>query len=318
MKKAAGSLGDPGRVLICFDFEAPYGTPYKDEPYDLAKNTRAILDELAKHDARAVFFVVGRMAEDHPDIVQAIADAGHEIGLHGYEHDNLGRYDAEGVQLLGKNLARVSSIIEDMSGSRPVAFRAPYLLWPNFYKSDIYKMLRDGGYRWVSNREVRYPYELLRPRPGKLPFPYAWRTSDGTPRLDGNRLLLAALNTKLLRRDTFYGSSTARLRWLIGKREPFTRDGMTEVPVMAPLDCDLIGLPHHDEDTPKVVLDYGRAVVRAAAAAPGQLTTITFHDWIVSRGNRLVMLGDALTAAREAGSVISTIADNPDWLPEVV
>ena len=30
------------------------------------------------------------------------------------------------------------------------------------------------------------------------------------------------------------------------------------------------------------------------------------------------MLGDALTAAREAGSVISTIADNPDWLPEVV
>ena len=200
MKKAASPSGDPGRVLICFDFEAPYGTPYKDEPYDLAKNTRAILDELAKHDARAVFFVVGRMAEDHPDIVQAIADAGHEIGLHGYEHDNLGRYDAEGVQLLGKNLARVSSIIEDMSGSRPVAFRAPYLLWPNFYKSDIYTMLRDGGYRWVSNREVRYPYELLRPRPGKLPFPYAWRTSDGSPRLDGNRLLLAALNTKLLRR----------------------------------------------------------------------------------------------------------------------
>ena len=73
MKKAASSVGDPGRVLICFDFEAPYGTPYKDEPYDLAKNTTAILDELAKHDARAVFFVVGRMAEDHPDIVQAIA-----------------------------------------------------------------------------------------------------------------------------------------------------------------------------------------------------------------------------------------------------
>lgn len=199
MTKAASPSGDPGRVLICFDFEAPYGTPYKNEPYDLAKNTRAILDELVKHDARAVFFVVGRMAEDHPDTVQAIADAGHEIGLHGYEHDNLDRYDPEGVQLLGKNLARVSTIIEGMSGARPVAFRAPYLLWPNFYKSDIYKMLRDGGYRWVSNREVRYPYELLRPRPGKLPFPYAWRKSDGSPRFDGNRLLLAALNTRMLR-----------------------------------------------------------------------------------------------------------------------
>ena len=44
---------------------------------------------------------------------------------------------------------------------------------------------------------------------------------------------------------------------------------------------------------------------------------VTFHDWIVSGGNRLVLLRDTLTAAREGGAVISTIAQNPEWLPEI-
>ena len=43
---------------------------------------------------------------------------------------------------------------------------------------------------------------------------------------------------------------------------------------------------------------------------------ITFHDWIVSGGNRLSLLADALTAAREHGAEIATIAESPDWLAE--
>jgi peptidoglycan/xylan/chitin deacetylase (PgdA/CDA1 family) len=313
-----GSAEGRGRLLICFDFEASYGMPHKGDPYDLPGNATAILEELAKHQARAVFFVVGRMIDEHPDVVQAIADAGHEIGLHGYDHDNLARYDAEALALLDKNLARVTSVIEDMTGRRPNAFRAPYLLAPNFYRAEVYSILREQGFRWVSNREVRYPVELLRPRPGKLPMPYAWRSLDGSPRLARNRVLLAMLNAGLITKEDFFGSRAARLRWLLGKRDPFTRDGMTEVPVHSPLDCDLVGLPHHDEDTPKVVLDYSRAVVREAAATPpGQLSTLTFHDWIVTGGTRLVLLADALSAAREAGSVISTISESPDWLPAV-
>jgi len=315
--KTSGSVGERGRLLVCFDFEGSYGMPHKGEPYDLSGSASAILDELAEHEAHAVFFVVGRMIEEHPDVVQAIAAGGHEIGLHGYEHHNLARYDAEALALLDKNLARVTSLVEDMTGTRPQGFRAPYLLSPHFYRAEVYAMLRAQGFRWVSNREVRYPVELLRPRPGKLPMPYAWRASDGSPRLARNRLLLGPLNARLIAKETFLGSPGARLRWLLGRRDPFTRDGMTEVPVHAPLDCDLVGLPKPSEDTPKVTLDYSRAVVRAAAIRPGELTTVTFHDWIVSGGNRLVLLADALTAAREVGTVVSTIAENPDWLPEV-
>jgi peptidoglycan/xylan/chitin deacetylase (PgdA/CDA1 family) len=305
---------DAGRLLVCFDFEGAYGMPHKGEPYDLARGTNAILEVLAEQHARAVFFVVGRLIEEHPDIVHALAAAGHEIGLHGYEHDNLARYDAEALTLLDKNLSRVGTLLEDMTGARPRAFRAPYLLWPNYYRSEIYAMLRAQGFRWVSNRYVRYPVELLRPRPGR-PMSYAWQASDGSPRLAGNRALTGLLNTRLVRNETFGDSPSARLRWLLGGRAPFTRDGMTEVPVHVPLDCDLVGLPKPSEDSPKAALDYGRAVVRAAAPAPGGLTTITFHDWLVSSGNRLVLLRDVLESARAGGATISTIAQNPDWLP---
>jgi len=312
MAATMNNATDRGRLLVCFDFEGSYGMPHE-VPFDIHRSARLILDELARHSAQAVFFVVGRMVEDHPEVVRDIADAGHHIGLHGYEHDDLSSYDAKALTLLDKNLARVNSLLEDITGSRPQCFRAPYLLAPHFYRAEVYAMLRAQGFRWVSNREVRYPAELL--RPGLFPVRGAWRRTDGSARLTGNRLLLGPLNAGLIAKETFGGSRTARLRWLLGQRSPFTRDGMTEIPVYAPLDCDLLGLPRPADDTPPEALSYTRAVVRAAAVTPGRLSMITFHDWIVSGGNRLSLLGDALAAARENGVDIATIAQRPEWLP---
>ena len=307
------SVDGHGRLLLCFDFEGTYGMPY-DLPFDLNKSTDRILAELAKHDAHAVFFVVGRMVEEHPDVVRAIATAGHEIGLHGYEHHHLSRYDAEALALLDKDLSRAGSLLAEITGSRPKCFRAPHLLGPHFYRPEIYAMLKAQGYGWVSNREVRYAVELL--RPGLIPLRHAWRGFDGTARLVNDRLLLAPLNAGLLVKETFGGSLSGRLRWLLGKRSPFIRDGLVEVPLYAPLDLDLLGMPAPESDTTDHVLAYSRAVLTAIAARQ-QLTSITFHDWIVSGGNRLHLLGEILTAARDSGVTVSTIADNPDWLPAV-
>jgi peptidoglycan/xylan/chitin deacetylase (PgdA/CDA1 family) len=305
------SVGGCGRLLVCFDFEGSHGMPHE-VPYDLHKGTELILAELAQHNAHAVFFVVGRMVEDNPDLIRTIAAAGHEIGLHGYEHQHLSRYDAEALALFGSNLARAGSQLADMTGSRPIGFRAPYLLFPHFYRREVYALLKAQGYRWVSNREIRYPVELL--RPGLIPMRNAWRGRDGAARLTNNRLLLAPLNAQLLLKETFGGSLAGRLRWLLGKRAPFIRDGLVEVPMYAPIDCDLLGLPTPDSDTPDDVLAYSRAVLTEAAARQGELTSVTFHDWIVSGGNRLALLGDILAAAHGSGMSVSTIADNPNWL----
>ena len=48
--------------------------------------TPAILDVLARHGARATFFMVGRRAAAHPDVVAAVRRAGHSIGIHGWSH----------------------------------------------------------------------------------------------------------------------------------------------------------------------------------------------------------------------------------------
>ena len=305
--------GSSRRMLICFDFEGSYGMPHK-VPYDLHASARSILDVLARYQARAVFFVVGRMVEEHPDVVQELADAGHEIGLHGYDHDDLASYDKYRLDRLGDDLARAGTLVEQIAGARPRCFRAPYLLTPEFYRPEVSALLRANGYHWVSNQEVRYPAELL--RPDRFPLRAAFRPGPGMlPGLVRSRLALVLLNAGLVAREDFLGSPAGRLSWLLGGRAPFERAGLLEVPVYAPLDCDLLGLPKPTEETPPETLQYARAVLCAAAAAPGRLSMITFHDWIVSGGNRLALLGDALAAARESGAYISTIAERPDWLP---
>ena len=47
-----------------------------------------VLDELAKYNAKATFFLVGENAEKYPDLVKRILGEGHKIGNHTYNHLN--------------------------------------------------------------------------------------------------------------------------------------------------------------------------------------------------------------------------------------
>lgn len=47
-----------------------------------------VLDVLDKHQAKATFFVLGREAQQYPELMDRILRAGHQIGIHGYEHLN--------------------------------------------------------------------------------------------------------------------------------------------------------------------------------------------------------------------------------------
>ncbi len=51
-------------------------------------NTPKILEVLAKHDIKAVFFTIGRKVEEQPEIAKQIIQEGHLIGNHSYEHNN--------------------------------------------------------------------------------------------------------------------------------------------------------------------------------------------------------------------------------------
>ena len=56
---------------------------YEDRIVPVGRRLLALLAEARVH---ATFFVLGFVAERHPEIVKEIAAAGHEIGTHGHSH----------------------------------------------------------------------------------------------------------------------------------------------------------------------------------------------------------------------------------------
>lgn len=48
--------------------------------------TPRILDILAKYNAKATFFPIGKNARHYPDLMKRIVEEGHELGEHGYDH----------------------------------------------------------------------------------------------------------------------------------------------------------------------------------------------------------------------------------------
>lgn len=87
------------------------------------KWTPRVLETLAKHGATATFFVVARKAEEHPNVLRAILDAGHAVGLHSYAHDCFFALRRE--HRVREDLERGIRTLEKLTGTRPILFRPP-------------------------------------------------------------------------------------------------------------------------------------------------------------------------------------------------
>jgi len=105
------AVGNRPEIALTFD----------DGPSPLS--TPKVLAELARHNARATFFVLGAKAEEHPDVLRAIHQAGHEIGLHGYQHDRL--LSLRHPKRIVADLERGLSFIQTTTGRTPRLFRPP-------------------------------------------------------------------------------------------------------------------------------------------------------------------------------------------------
>jgi peptidoglycan/xylan/chitin deacetylase (PgdA/CDA1 family) len=71
----------PADVLWYVDTDAPvFALTFDDGPSP--QSTPGLLEVLARHRARATFFLMGERVQAHPELVAAITAAGHEIGNH--------------------------------------------------------------------------------------------------------------------------------------------------------------------------------------------------------------------------------------------
>jgi len=99
------------RVALTFD----------DGPHPVT--TRAVLDLLREHGARATFFVLGHKVETYPEIVREIHEAGHTLGIHGFQHDRLFSFRSPGYAW--RQVERTRQAIARACGVSPNLFRPP-------------------------------------------------------------------------------------------------------------------------------------------------------------------------------------------------
>jgi len=86
-------------------------------------HTQAMLELLAQQGVTATFFLKGRNVDAFPETVEAVAQAGHEIGNHSYFHRPMLSLSKSAMR---EELVRTGDSIEKVLGQRPVLFRPPY------------------------------------------------------------------------------------------------------------------------------------------------------------------------------------------------
>lgn len=109
-------VGSRDRVAITFD-DGP-------DP----RSTPAFIAALSELDVQATFFLLGRRLAQAPWMGHALVEAGHEVGVHGWDHRPL---VLRGPGATRKDLARAHGAIEVECGVRPTFYRPPYgmLTW---------------------------------------------------------------------------------------------------------------------------------------------------------------------------------------------
>lgn len=138
-----------------------------------------LLNILAETDTKATFFMLGYVAEKHPELVKRVEAEGHEIGTHGFSHTLIYTQPPE---LFKQELTRSIKYLEDLTGKKVLGHRAPFFsitkdsLWALDilgelgvkYDSSIFPIL---NYRYGIADSPRFPYTIKREKHEFVEFP---------------------------------------------------------------------------------------------------------------------------------------------------
>lgn len=86
------------------------------------RNCEQILELFAEADVSATFFTLGWVAQRHGALLRRIAEAGHEIASHGWDHARVFTMDAKSF---AADLERSRKVLEDATGAQVTGYRAP-------------------------------------------------------------------------------------------------------------------------------------------------------------------------------------------------
>ncbi|WP_295530888.1 XrtA system polysaccharide deacetylase [Novosphingobium sp. Chol11] len=86
------------------------------------RNCEAILEMFGRAGVKATFFTLGWVAQRRGAMMRRIADAGHEIASHGWDHQRVFNL---GEAAFAADIARARAVLEDTTGARISGYRAP-------------------------------------------------------------------------------------------------------------------------------------------------------------------------------------------------
>lgn len=116
--------------ILTIDLEEWFHANYHDGVFDphktyavrVIKNTERLLALFHEHQAKATFFALGYVAEQHPQLIRTIAEAGHEIASHGHAHQLVYQQTPAAFK---EDVSRAKALLEDLLGQRVKGYRAP-------------------------------------------------------------------------------------------------------------------------------------------------------------------------------------------------
>ena len=144
----------------------------EDSPCDISRGvfsgevgSMRLLELFRRWGIKTTWFMPGHSIETFPEQMKAVADAGHEIGMHGYSHENpIAMTPEQEEAVMDKSI----DLIEELCGRRPTGYVAP---WWEFSKVSNELLLKKG---------IKYDHSLMH----RDFEPYYIRVGDSWTKID--------------------------------------------------------------------------------------------------------------------------------------
>ena len=141
-------------------------------PSRVAGSIDSLLAILERHGMHGTFFVLGWLAKHRPEVVVAIAAAGHEVASHGFWHERVTGLDPHSFR---EDVRSSKRALEDLVGKEVLGYRAPnFSIVPG--REWAFDVLIEEGYQYDSSlfpiRRRGYGYPKAQPGPHLIARPF--------------------------------------------------------------------------------------------------------------------------------------------------